>query len=93
MLELADTVRFDEAVSASPIVKGIPETDVLTAMTRFVIAEMVGVSLTSFTVTEKDRETVLLLLPPSLTVTVMAATPNAPATGVNVSDPVAPGLV
>ena len=53
----------------------------------------VGASLTGFTVTVKERETILLLAAPSLTVTVTVAEPEAEAAGVNVRDPVALGLV
>ncbi len=46
-----------------------------TAMTRFAMLVMVGGSLTWLTVTVKERETTLLLAPPSLTVTVIVAEP------------------
>src|SRR5262249_3094865 len=39
-----------------------------------------------------DRVMILLLVPPSLTVTVIVAVPDALATGVNASEPVAFGL-
>ena len=44
-------------------------------MTRLAMLEMVGGSLTWLTVTVKERETTLLLAPPSLTVTVIVAEP------------------
>ena len=53
----------------------------------------VGAWLTPLTVTVKVRETMLLLAPPSLTVTVIVAEPNVEAAGVKVIEPVVPGLV
>ena len=53
----------------------------------------VGAWLTGLTVTVNVREKTLLLAPPSLTVTVMTAEPKARATGVNLMEPVALGLV
>ena len=53
----------------------------------------VGAWLTGLTVTVKVRETALLLVPPSLTVTVMVEEPWALATGVNLNEPVVLGLV
>ena len=53
----------------------------------------VGAWLTGLTVTVKVCETTLLLVPPSVTVTVIVAEPNARATGVNLIEPVALGLV
>ena len=49
--------------------------------------------LTGLTVTVKVRETMLLLVPPSLTVTVMVAEPKASLAGVKVIEPVVLGLV
>ena len=56
-------------------------------------AVSVGVWFTGLTVTVKLREMILLLVPPSLTVTVIVAEPNARAAGVNLIEPVMPGLV
>ena len=56
-------------------------------------ADSVGTSFTELTVTVKVRDTVLLWLWPSFTVTVINALPLALATGVKVSVPVAFGLV
>ena len=53
----------------------------------------VGGWLTGLTVTAKVREIMLLLVPPSLTVTVMVAEPKPLATGVKVMEPVVLGLV
>ena len=61
-------------------------------MLRLASALSVGVWLTGLTVTVKERETTLLLVPPSLTVTVMVADPKARATGVKVIEPVVLGL-
>ena len=58
----------------SMIVKGIGAVCEFTAMTRLGMGEIAG---GSSTVTVKDRETMLLLKPPSLTVTVMIAVPDA----------------
>src|SRR6516164_7283841 len=52
-----------------------------------------GERLTGLTVTVKDWETILLLAPPLLTVTVITAEPEALAAGVKVRVPVALGLV
>ena len=52
----------------------------------------VGAWLTGLTMTLKERETTLLLVPPSLTVTVIVAEPKVEATGVKVIEPVLPGL-
>ena len=52
----------------------------------------VGAWLTGLTITVKERETTLLLVPPSLTVTVIVAEPKVEATGVKVIEPVVPGL-
>src|SRR6516225_4666703 len=56
------------------------------------IALSVGERLTGLTVTVKDWETILLLAPPLLTVTVITAEPEALAAGVKVRVPVALGL-
>ena len=56
-------------------------------------APSVGTSFTAFTVTVKVRLTVLLSAWPSLTVTVIVATPLALAAGVKLKLPVAFGLV
>ena len=53
----------------------------------------VGAWLTGLTVIVKARETMLLLAPPSLTVTVIVAEPKAKAAGVKVIEPVVLGLV
>jgi len=45
------------------------------AMSRLVMLEMVGGGTTWLTVTVKDWEMTLLLVPPSLTVTVIVAEP------------------
>ena len=74
--ELADKVRLAEAVSASEIVNGIGEVEVLTAMTRLVMPEIVGGVFTWLTVTVNVLVTMLLLVPPSLTVTVTVEEPN-----------------
>ena len=52
----------------------------------------VGAWLTGLTMTAKERETTLLLAPPSSTVTVIVAEPKVEATGVKVIEPVVPGL-
>ena len=57
------------------MVKGSPAWTQSMAITRSVMVEMVGGSLTWLTVTVKVRETTLLLVPPSLTVTVIVAEP------------------
>ena len=59
----------------------------------FAKALSVGAWFTGLTVTVKVRETTLLLVPPSLTVTVTVAAPKALATGVKLIEPVALGLV
>ena len=91
--DVADTVRLAAGVSVSPTVKAIAGVDVSMAITRPGMEEIVGATLTWLTVTVKVRETTLLLVPPSLTVTVMVAEPEAAATGVNLIEPLAPGLV
>ena len=91
--ELPETVRLDAAVSGSLMLNGIAAVDVLAAITRLVMTEIVGDWLTLLTVTVNARETMLLLAPPSLTVTVMVAEPDAEATRVNLREPVALGLV
>ena len=48
--------------------------------------------MTALTVTAKERETMLLLVPPSLTVTVMVAVPLALGRGEKAREPVALGL-
>ena len=53
----------------------------------------VGAWLTGLTVTAKVWETTLLLVPLSLTVTVMVAEPKPLAVGAKVIEPVALGLV
>ena len=58
----------------------------------FANAFNVGASFTVLTVTVNVLVTMLLLAPPSLTVTVTVADPEALATGVNASEPVAFGL-
>ena len=60
---------------------------------RLPIASSVGGWLTGLTVTVKARLTMLLLAPPSLTVTVMVVEPKALAAGVKLSVPMAAGLV
>ena len=62
-------------------------------MVTLASAFSVGAWLTGLTVTVNVRETTLLLVLPSLTVTVMVAEPKARATGVNLIEPVALGLV
>ena len=56
------------------------------------IAFKVGTWLTGLTVTVKERVTMLLLEPPSLTVTVIVVEPLAEVTGVKDSEPVELGL-
>ena len=58
-----------------------------------VIPLSVGAWLTGVTVTVNDCETVLLLPPLSVTVTVIVAVPLTLATGVMESEPVVLGLV
>src|SRR5215475_3867938 len=60
---------------------------------RLAMGSNVGGTLTGLTVTVNDRTTVLLLVPPSLTVTEIVAEPKALATGARLNVPVAPGLV
>ena len=91
--ELPDSVRFAAGVSASPTVNGIAGVVASTAIIRFVMLEMVGGVFTWSMVTVKEWETILLLVPPSLTVTVMVAEPYALVTGVKASEPVVLGLV
>src|SRR5690242_6857402 len=62
-------------------------------MDRLAMVLRVGAWFTELTVTVKDWVTILLLAPPSLTVTVMVAVPLALATGVKESEPVVAGLV
>src|ERR1035437_7870796 len=62
------------------------------SMVRLASAASVGGWLTGLTVTVKVRETTLLPVPPSLTVAVIVAVPNAKATGVNLIEPVVLGL-
>ena len=88
--EVAVTVRLVAVVSVSLIVNGIAGVVVLTRMVRLVMAEMTG---RRFTVAVNVRVTMLLLVPPSSTVIVTVAEPDALATGVNESEPVAFGLV
>src|SRR5690348_12013527 len=53
----------------------------------------VGGWFTGLMVTVKERVTILLLAPPSLTVTVIVAEPLALATGVKEREPMVAGLV
>ena len=73
--ELPERVRLEAAVSASAMVNGMAGVAESMAMIRLVMLEMVGGVLTWLTVTVKERETTLLLVPPSLTVTVTVAEP------------------
>ena len=57
------------------------------------ITARVGAWLTGLTVTVKVRVTMLLLVPPSFTVTVIVALPKANATGATLKLPVVFGLV
>ena len=91
--ELPESVRLEAEVSASLMVNGMAAVAESAAISRLVMLEMVGGWLTWLTVTVKVRETTLLLVPPSLTVTVIVAVPNAKATGVNLIEPVVLGLV
>ncbi len=90
MDELAVTVRLVAVVSVSLIVNGIAGVVVFTKMVRLVMAEMTG---RRFTVAVNVRVTMLLLVPPSFTVTVMVAEPETPDAEVRVIVPVAFGLV
>ena len=59
---------------------------------RLAIGSRVGGTLTGLTVTVNERTTVLLLAPPSLTVTEIVAEPKALTAGVRLKVPVLPGL-
>src|SRR5215469_9779042 len=71
--EVADNVRLEAGVWGSPMVKGRAGVALLTAIARFVRPVMVG---GESTLTVKEREIVLLLVPPLFTVTVIEAEPN-----------------
>src|ERR1035437_5780818 len=75
--ELAETVRFDAAVSGSPTTNGSGGVAVSWVVAWLAMAEMTGGWLMWLTVTVKERETRLLLAPPSLTVTAMVEEPKA----------------
>src|ERR1039458_3565053 len=62
-------------------------------MVRLARALSVGAWLTGLTVTAKVRVMMLLMVPPSLTVTLMVAEPKPLATGAKVMEPVVLGLV
>src|SRR5438445_4899979 len=88
--EVPFTTRLAAGVSGSPTVNTIGPAAVFSLITCVATGETVGFPLTA---TVKVWLTVLLFVWPSLTVTVMFADPLALATGVNVSSPVALGLV
>ncbi len=95
MLEVAVTVRVWTSLLAPEL---IPErftvcTPAFSLMVRLDRELRVGGWLTGFTVTVKDLVTVLLLAPPSFTVTAMVAVPLPLSTGVKESEPVELGLV
>jgi hypothetical protein len=62
-------------------------------LTLSAYVHVVGLGLSWTTVTVNVCETMLLLNPPSLTVTVIVAEPKAEATGVKLMEPVVAGLV
>src|SRR5690242_17513214 len=62
-------------------------------ITRSGIKSIVGGASAGLTVTVKDRITVLLIVPPSSTITVIIAVPNDPAAGLKLKVPLVPGLV
>ncbi len=88
--EVPFTIRLAAGVSGSPTVNAIGPEAVFSFITCVATGETVGFPLTA---TVNVWVTVLLFVWPSLTVTMMVAVPLALATGVNVSSPVAPGLV
>ena len=87
--EVPVTLRFAGAVSASPTVKPIGPTTVLTAVAWFGILEMVGgvLGVEPLTVRRKLELAVAL---PSFTVTVIVAVPVCPVAGVTVTVRFAP---
>ena len=79
MLELAVTERVWDSFAAPEL---MPErltvcSGAFSLRFRLASALSVGAWLTGLTVTVKVRETMLLLVPPSLTLTVMVAEPEA----------------
>ena len=95
MLEVAVTVRVWASFVAPEL---MPErltvcNPALSLMVMLARAFRVGGVLTGLTVTVKDLETMLLLVPPSVTVTVTVAEPLAVATGVKEIEPAALGVV
>ena len=78
-------VRFAAGVSVSLTTNELAGVGVPGLVLRLARAEIVGAWLT---VTVKERVTMLLLEPPSLTVTVIVVEPLAEATGVKDSEPV-----
>ena len=89
LLLVAVTVSVSAAVSASPTVNASGPTVPLSGTTWFATGVIVGVSLTALTVTRNVR---LVVVTPSLTVTVMVAVPLASGAGAKVRAPVLFGL-
>src|SRR5512137_2922952 len=95
LLEDAVTVRVWDSLVAP---EEMPErltvcAPAFSAMVKLAKAARVGGWLTGVTVTVNEREKVLLVSPPSLTVTVRVADPNPLSTGLKLIEPAAPGLV
>src|SRR5438046_2558154 len=90
--EVAVRTRLVAALSTSPTTTGMGPIGVCAEVVWLAIGEMTGGSFTGLTVTVKVRLMTLLLLCPSLTVTVMRAIPLASVAGAKVKLPVLPGL-
>src|SRR4051812_9494732 len=87
--ELGLIPKLAAGVSVSLTVKGTGPAAVSSLITWSAISETTGAA---FTVTVNVRETTLLRVCPSLTLTVMVAAPLVPAAGVKVGEPVELGL-
>src|ERR1035438_140530 len=95
LLDVAVTVSDWDSLAAPEL---MPErfTDcnpAFSLMAMLASALSVGGWLTGLTVTVKDRETMLLLVPPSLTETVIVEEPKPLATGAKAMEPVVLALV
>ena len=91
--EVPDSVRLATGVSKSPTVNEMGPAALFSPVVWSAMPEIVGGSLMPVTVTVKVRLKVLLAACPSLTVTVRVADPLALVAGLNISVPVALGLV
>src|SRR5206468_1005485 len=85
--EVPRRLRLALGVSTSVTVKASAPVGVSSRIVGFPMALMVGGSLTAFTVTRKLRVVRLLIVPPSLTVTVIVAAPLALVRGAKVKVP------